>query len=331
MDGHADNNTAPEAGGLADLASFLDTPEEESTQETVGETTADETTADDGDTVEDANDGQDEAEADESQDDEAEAEKDTEPAPERKVKVTIKTDGGEDVTEEVTETELIKGYQRQADYTRKTSELAARETQAVEFLKTKHDEVRSHYLQQAEVTRAAVVQMAGIKTEAEMAQLANTDPAAWVAESQRQKAISTYLQQLEGQIAQEKQAAAQETAQRQQQVQKQMFERAWQELGKDGIDKPALAKIYESANKSYGFTPEELGQVYDPRLVRMMKDAQAYQALKAQKPAVQKQLQAAPKLPTRQAAPAQDAKDRALDNKFRTGKAKLNDLAALLR
>ena len=329
MDGHADS--APEAGGLEGLASFLDTPEEESTEETGAEKLADELTGDEADTSEEANDGQDEAEEEASEDDEPEAEKDTEPAPDRKVKVTIKTDGGEDVTEEVTETELVKGYQRQADYTRKTSELAARETQAVEFLKTKHDEVRSHYLQQAEVTRAAVVQMAGIKTEAEMAQLANTDPAQWVAESQRQQAISKYLQQLDGQIAGEKQAAQQEQAQRQQMATKQLYERAWGELQKDGIDKPALSKIYEGANKAYGFTPEELGQVYDPRLVRMMKDAQAYQALKAQKPAVTAKVNAAPRVPTRQTAPAQDAKDRAVENKFRSGKAKLNDLAALLR
>lgn len=327
--GHASD--APEAGGLADLASFLDTPPEASDEENEAQETADETTADEGDTVDDANDGQDEAEEEASEDEEPEAEKDTEPAPERKVKVTIKTDGGEDVTEEVTETELVKGYQRQADYTRKTSALAERETQAVEFLKTKHDEVRSHYLQQAEVTRAAVTQMAGIKTEAEMAQLANTDPAQWVAESQRQQAITKYLQQLDSQIAGEKQAAQQEAAQRQQMATKQLYERAWGELQKDGIDKPALSKIYEGANKAYGFTPEELGQVYDPRLVRMMKDAAAYQALKAQKPAVTAKVAAAPRVPTRQTAPAQDAKERAVENKFRSGKAKLNDLAALLR
>ena len=112
---------------------------------------------------------------------------------------------------------------------------------------------------------------------------------------------------------------------------KQLYERAWGELQKDGIDKPALAKIYEGAHKAYGFTTDELGQVYDPRLVRMMKDAQAYQTLKAQKPAVTAKVAAAPKIPTRQTSPEQDAKTRAVEQKFRSGKAKLNDLAALLR
>ncbi len=317
------------SGGLADLASFLDTPDEASNEETGAEQLADELTAD-GDTSEEANDGQDEADADESQDEEAEAEEDTEPAPERKVKVTIKSDSGEDVTEEVTESELVKGYQRQADYTRKTSALAERESQAVEFLKTKHDEVRSHYLQQAEVTRAAITQMAGIKSAEEMAALARSDPAQWVAESQRQSDIKEFLGGLENQILQEKQAAQQEQAQRQQQATKQQFERAWVELSKDGIDKPALAKIYEGANKLYGFSADELNTVYDPRMVRVLKDAAAYQALKAQKPAVTAKVTAAPKLPVRQPTPAKERQTQALENKFRSGKAKLNDLAALL-
>jgi hypothetical protein len=317
------------SGGLADLASFLDTPEEESNEETGAEQLADELTAD-GDTSEEANDGQDEAEEEPSEDDEAEAEEDTEPAPERKVKVTLKNEDGTEVTEEVAETELVKGYQRQADYTRKTQALAERESQAVEFLKTKHDEVRSHYLQQAEVTRAAVVQMAGIKTEAEMAQLANTDPAQWVAESQRQQAISKYLADLDNKISAEKQAAQKEQIQRQENALKEQYTRAWGELQKDGIDKPALAKIYEGANKLYGFTADELNTVYDPRMVRVLKDAAAYQALKAQKPAVTAKVTAAPKLPVRQPTPAKERQTQALENKFRSGKAKLNDLAALL-
>jgi hypothetical protein len=319
--GHADS--APESGGIDDLASFLDTLEDPAPDEENEAPTADEATSDEADTVEDAIDGQDEAE--ESQD--PEAEKDSEPAPERKLKVTLKNEDGTEVTEEVAETELVKGYQRQSDYTKKTQALAERESQAVDFLKTKHDEVRSHYLQQAEVTRAAVTQMAGIKTETEMAQLANTDPAQWVAESQRQQAISKYLSQLDQQIAGEKQAAQQEQAQRQQMATKQLYERAWGELQKDGIDKPALAKIYESAHKAYGFTTDELGQVYDPRLVRMMKDAQAYQTLKAQKPAVTAKAAAAPRLPTRQAQPAQERKSSALNARFRSGRASLNDLA----
>lgn len=316
--------------GLADLASFLDTPEEESAKEIEAQETADETTAE-GDTVTEATDGQDEAEADESQDEEAEAEKDTEPAPERKVKVTVKAPDGSDVTEEVTETELVKGYQRHADYTRKQQALSERETQAVEVVVSEIQKARNTYLQDAELHRAAFAELAGIKTEAEMDELSNTDPAQWAAEFQRQRKINQFLAGLGNKISSEKQASEQQQAQRQQMATKQLYERAWTELQKDGIDKPALSKIYEGANKLYGFTADELGNVYDPRMVRVLKDAAAYQELKAQKSEVTKKVTAAPKLPTRQASPAQERQAQAMENKFRSGKAKLNDLAALLR
>ena len=327
MDGHAD--TAPEAGGLADLASFLsDTPDQESTQEDEAQN-ADDSTAE-GDQDESENAGQDDAEADDSQEEDADAEEDTDPAPERKVKVTIKNEDGTEVTEEVAETELVKGYQRQADYTRKTQALAARESEAVDFLKTKYDEVRSHYLQQAEVTRAAVVQMAGIKTEQEMAQLANNDPASWVAESQRQKAIATYLSQLDQQINGEKQAAQQENSQRQQQQKQQAYQKAWTELSQDGIDKPKLADIYAKTTKLYGFTSEELSEVYDARMVRVLKDVVAFRDLQSQKKAVTQKINEAPKLQSRKPTPAQERRQQDLNNRFRSGKAKLNDLAAYL-
>lgn len=326
MDGHAES--APEAGGLADLASFLsDTPEEESNEE-LEAPNSDEPTAE-SDQGEPESAGQDEAEegGDEPAD---EAEEDADPATERKIAVTIKADDGTETTQEVAESELVKGYQRQADYTRKTQALAERESQAVEFLKTKHDEVRSHYMQQAEVTRAAVVQMAGIKTESEMAQLAQTDPAAWVAESQRQKAITTYLSQLDQQINGEKQAAQQEQSQRQLQQRQQAYQKAWTELSQDGIDKPKLASIYAKSEKLYGFTPAELAEVYDARMVRVLKDAAAFRDLQSQKKAVTQKVQEAPKLQARKQAPAQERRQQELDNRFRSGKAKLSDLAAYL-
>lgn len=220
---------------------------------------------------------------------------------------------------------------RQRDYTRKTQELAKRENEAVQFLTSKHEEIRNQYVSQAELSRAAVAQMAGIKSESEMAQLANSDPAAWVAENQRQRQISSFLSGLDNQINNEKQQAHAQAEQRSKQALKQAFDSSWEELTKAKIDKAALAKIYGDASKTYGFSNEELGNVYDHRLVKMMRDATAYQALKAAKPTVTKQVTNAPRMPKRQAQPGQERRDQALANKFKNGSAKLNDLAAFLR
>lgn len=313
--------SAPEAGGLTDLASFLDTPEEESNEETQSET-VDESTAE-SDTDEPANDEQD----DESEGDEPEED---EPAPVDKITVKVKADDGTEETLELTADEVASGYMRQAAFTKKTQALAARESEAVEFLKNKHDEVRNHYVNQAEAARAAVVQLAGLRNESEMAELASTDPAAWVAEVQRQKQIGGYLQGLDKQLAGERQRAEQETQQRQQQLLAQQYEKSWQDLASEKIDKSALAKIYGDVTKHYGYSDKELSSVYDSRLVKMMRDATAYQQLKAAKPHVTKKVQDAPRLPNRQAQPAQTRKDKELSARFQGGRAKLNDLAALL-
>lgn len=318
MDGQAES--APESGGLDDLASFLaDTPETESTDEDEAQTADDETgDADNSD------------EANSEQDDEAE-ESDEEPAPvDTKITFKVKGEDGVEETVEASTDELAASYLRQKDYTKKTQALAERESQAVNFLKTKHDEIRNQYLSQAELTRTALVQMAGLKTGDEMAQLAHSDPAAWVAENQRQQSVNAYLNQLDRQINGEKQRAAQEAEAHRAQSLEQQFKKTWEVLEKEKIDKPALAKIYEGVNKTYGFSPEELGNVYDHRLVRMMRDAQAYQALKSQKADVTRKVTDAPRMPNRQMKQPTRL-DAALENKFKSGRAKLNDLAAYLR
>jgi len=323
MSGHAD--TAPDS--LSDLASFLgDTPDAESPDEDMEHDESDDSTAE-GDTEAEESDGQEESDDDESDDEEAE---DT-PAPERKLKVTVKGDDGTDQEIEVDEAEVVKGYQRQADYTRKTQELAQREHQAVEILKAKHDEFAQDYLSKAEASRAAIVQLAGLKGEDEMAQLAQSDPAAWVAENQRRQSIVAVLGQLDQQISAERQEIERRQAEAMQQARTDMFQRTWAELQKDGIDREKLGKAYSDVSKTYGFSSDELAQVLDHRQVRVMLDALAYRQLKEQKAVVQKKVDAAPKLPQKATPTVKDRKSQQLEGRFKGGRAKLNDLASYLR
>ena len=323
MSEHAES--ALESNGLADLADFLDTPEEESDEENQAPQ-ADESTGD-ADTETEANDELDDEEADDSQEEEAEEE----PAAAAKITFKVKADDGTEETVEATPEELASSYMRQKDYTKKTQALAAREDEAVKTLAKKHEEIREQYLSQAELTRTAIVNMAGLKSEQEMAQLANTDPAAWVAENQRQNSINSYLNQLGNQINGEKQAAQARAQQEMQAQQAKMFEQTWQELSKEGIDKPKLQKIYGEVTKSYGFTDAELGGVLDHRMVKVMKDAVAFRELQAQKATVTKKVAEAPRMPSKQTTNvAQERKDVALNNRFKSGRAKLNDLAAYL-
>ncbi len=309
LTGQGDN--APET--MDDLADFLvDNPEADAFEEEEG-----------------AEPDAPEEDADESpaEDDEESSEEDAEQPSSRKVKVTVKGEDGADQTLEVDEKELIAGYQRHADYTRKTQELSNREREITQVLAKKHEEVQSHYVQQAQMARAAIAQLAGLKSPDEMAMLAQTDPAAWVQEQQRERAVQGVLSQIE-------QGLQREQAQREQlaeQNRNAAFKQAWEVLQAEGFDRPKLQSLYTKAADAYKFAPEVLESLMDPKAVLVLRDAIAYRELKAKKAEVTKQAAKAPPLPTtRQSVPRNEQRLKTLNNRFASGKAKLGDLAAFL-
>lgn len=322
MAGHAES--APETDGLLQLASFLETDNPQGTEDEDEVQDADESPSDDEDNDEEAN-----AQPEDAEDDtEAEDAKNT-PTPERKLTVKVKGEDGTESDVEVTEAELVNGYHRQADYTRKMQALAQRENEAVQTLTQRHNEVRQEYLQKAESTRAAIAKLAGL--DQDISHLASSDPAAWVAEQQRRQNISQVLGEIDSQIASEKDHAQQQQAQWLQEQKAKAYRSAWDELSKAKIDRGALQKIYADATAAYGFKDEELGNVYDHRLVLALRDAVAYRALQAKAPQVTKKAQDAPRLPNKQAIPAKTRQQLAMNKRIESGRATLHDLAALLQ
>lgn len=242
----------------------------------------------------------------------------------RTFKVTIPGEDGASKTIEVDEKELVSSYLRHSDYTRKTQELAQRETQAVEVVKSEIGKVRNYYQQQAQLAMAAVQQLAGLKTPQEMLILAQTDPAAHAVEQARQGMVMQVLNGIQQGLQQDEQHHSQVS----QQEIAQKFTQAWDVLGKAGLDKPKLAAIYDAAAREYGFEKERFNTVYDPKLVLMMRDAVAYREAQAKAKAAKDKATAAPRLPQRQnVAPATQAQQRR-ESRFRSGRASLNDLAA---
>lgn len=324
MTGQAE--TAPESDGLAGLVDFItDKPEQESEDDEALNTEA----APEQDTPAEGTDEPD------TTDDEGEAPDadDEEPTPvASKVTFKVKAEDGTEETVELSPDELPSAFMRQKDYTKKTQALAERENQAVQILQAKHEEIRNSYLQQAAFARQAVEQMAGFRSDADMAQLAQADPAAWVAESQRQQQIRAFLGGLDANLQREREQASAQAQAMQARQHQQTIAASWAELEKEKIDPPALVKIYEATSKHYGYQPQEFGGVTDHRLVRMMRDAVAYRELKAKAPEVTRKAQDAPRMPAaRQATPAQERQKQALEARFKGGRAKLNDLAAYLR
>lgn len=244
-----------------------------------------------------------------------------------KFKVPVKAEDGTDTTIEVDEKELIAGYQRHADYTRKTQELSTREERAYQVVNQRLEEGRTHYLAEAQKAHQAIVMLAGLKSDQEMAALAQSDPNAWVAENARTQAIHGVLRQIEEGMRAEAGKATQE----QQQTAQADFHRAWGVLGQEGIDKPKLQQIFEGVHELYGVPKEKFARVTDPALVLMMRDALKFRELDKKTAGIKKQVAKAPPVPAaRQPVPQATRANKQLDTRFRSGKASTRDLGRWL-
>ena len=266
---------------------------------------------------------------DDSPDDESEEDSDEDkpdPTSGRKFKVTVKGEDGADLEQEVDEKELVAGYQRQADYTRKTQELARREEQATEIVRAKVTEAQTHFVQRAQMAQAVVARLAGLRTPEEMLELSRVDPAGYVAEQARQQQVHSVIAGLENQWQQEQFRLQQE----QQQALQQSFARCWGVLGQKGVDKPKLQHIFETVSKDYGISQDRFAMLNDPAVVMVMRDAVAYRELQKKTTEVKKKADTAPRLPQKQSVPRNEPVEKRRVERLRSGRGSRDDLAAFI-
>jgi hypothetical protein len=316
MDGQAD--LAPVS--IDDVAQFLiDNPEADGADDQQEPAPTDESPS---------NEDTDESETPDDSPDDTDEESDEQPDPTsgRKYKVTVKGEDGADLTQEVDEKELIAGYQRHADYSRKTAELARREEQAVEVVRAKVSEAQTHYVQQAQMAQALVARLAGLRSPEEMLELSRQDPAAYVAEQARQQQVHSMIAGLQNQWQQEQFRSQQE----QQAALHQSFARCWGVLGQKGIDKPKLQHIFDTVASDYGISQDRFATLNDPAVVMVMADAVKYRELLKKKSEVTQKAAAAPRLPQKSPVPRNDTQDKKRVERLRSGRASRDDLAAFI-
>jgi hypothetical protein len=211
-----------------------------------------------------------------------------------KRKYRIKAAGEE---REVTEQELIEGYQLGADYTKKTQKLSD-ERKSVEAERAKIQEaakLRDQYAQRLQMMEQFLSQQnKGENLEA----LKELDPIGYavkVAEmSQREKQLAV-LQQEQQRIAQQQQAEQSER------LQHHLAEES-QKLSSviPGYANPkegdSIRKDIREYAKSIGWSDQELAGLYDSRAVLSLYHGMKYAKLQSNKPSVNKKLEAAPKM-----------------------------------
>jgi len=209
-------------------------------------------------------------------------------------KYRIKAAGEE---REVTEQELIEGYQLGADYTKKTQKLSD-ERKSVEAERAKIQEatkLRDQYAQRLQMMEQFLNQQnKGENLEA----LKEVDPIGYavkVAEmSQREKQLAV-LQQEQQRIAQQQQAEQSER------LQYHLAEES-QKLSSviPGYANPkegdSIRKDIREYAKSIGWSDQELAGLYDSRAVLSLYHGMKYAKLQSNKPSITKKVEAAPKM-----------------------------------
>ena len=228
--------------------------------------------------------------------------------PQQTPKYRVKVDNEE---LEVDVDELIKGYSRTSDYTKKTQALAE-QRKAIEAEKAKVAEaarLRDQYAQRLQV----IEQMLTQSPQEDLAALKETDPIGYAVKMaeqvEREKQLAAVRQE-RMQLAQRQQAEQQQRLQAHLSQEAERLRAAIPEMA-DEVKGEVVRKEIKDFARSIGFSEQELSQVYDHRAVLTLYKAMQYDKLQKSKPATAKRVAEAPKTlrpgTTQQSAPEQDA------------------------
>lgn len=206
----------------------------------------------------------------------------------------VKVDGQES---EVTLDELVKGYQREADYTKKTQSLAEQrkaveaERQAVEQAK----QLRDTYAQRLQIIEQALRSQAQGEN---LDELKETDPIGYAVKVAERAENEKKLMAIRAEQARIAQMQQSEQAQQLQSIVAQEAEKLAKVLPEytDPQKGEVVRKSIRSYAESVGFTPDELSKVYDSRAVLTLYKAMQYDKLMANKGEVNKKVSQAPKM-----------------------------------
>jgi hypothetical protein len=214
----------------------------------------------------------------------------------------VKGEDGEEI--EVPEDEVVKGYLRQSDYTRKTQELAdqARQTQA-------------QIQQQAAMVTAMATELGELQSiQQQLDQFQKVDWNAIQSEDPQQANLLMTrflaLRQAQTEAQNKVQGKAQALQQAQAQTFQQQSAEAFEHLKKriPKFSEQTLKDIREGCIKA-GYRPDELGQINHKILLEDLWKARQWDSLQAKKPEVTNKVKnlPPPAKPTRQSAPPSQA------------------------
>jgi hypothetical protein len=197
---------------------------------------------------------------------------------------------------EVTLDELLKGYSRTSDYTKKTQTLAEQRKQ-VEAERQRIEEaakLRDQYAQRLSV----IEQMLASQPEEDLAPLKETDPIGYtmkIAERMEREKQVQAIRAEQQQIAQKQQAEYQENLRRHLASEAEKLSQAIPEMS-DPVKGEVIRKEIKDFARAIGWSEQELAQIYDHRAVLALYKGLQHEKLQKSKPVATKKVAEAPKM-----------------------------------
>ena len=192
---------------------------------------------------------------------------------------------------EVTQDELIQGYQRNADYTRKTQELAVEKQQSSEFVERSKKDVEAKLGQLTQLNQAAQAQLQEEYANIDFEKLYDEDPVEAARLEHKMRKKHEQLAQVQQQT---QELQAQEFNKYLEEQQKQLNIKIPELSNPDRG--PQFRKQMRDYLSSVGFNSQEIDSVYDHRYVMLVRDAMSYRNLQKAKPQIKKKAVNAPKV-----------------------------------
>jgi|TARA_R110000744_G_scaffold368058_2_gene477812 hypothetical protein len=195
---------------------------------------------------------------------------------------TVKINGQD---QEVTEEELLKGYSRQQDYTRKTQELSEYRKQlddAGQYYQqevAKTQEARQQYI--SSLANAAQLNLASLKEyqNIDWERLKTEDKEEYLTKRDEYREAQSHIQQLQQAQAQENEQQSQEHQQQFNHWAQDEYQKLVKMIPEWGVpekQKAIAANLRQFAN-SKGFNDEEVKQLFDHRSIIILMQAHAWE------------------------------------------------------
>jgi hypothetical protein len=201
--------------------------------------------------------------------DEANEEDELEEEEQQEARYKILVNGQE---QEVTLDEMLKGYQRQSDYTRKTQALAEERKQNQQLV----NEYSQRLAQVSQLAEQLQANPEIPEPNINWDKLYHEDPVEWTVQRQlyndRQQLRAQRHQQLEV-VKQEQQRLQQQQFASHLEEQRQRLLELVPEWQDAEVAKSEKSAIREFAKQQYGMTDNDVNQAFDARLVSMLRDA----------------------------------------------------------